>query len=264
MKNQLFTLGLMASLCVSSVNATMTRAQVEQIANNADKIRIAQNIVAPAALIACDFLNELLSLSAVNIATGVNQGVKNTYMMAQAALETDASVVAEVSDVLSTLAFADRIHVLIGAAITAGSSPILRMQVGRDGACEISKTLTITAVSQGVTRIVAEVASVFICRKVNNIIKEKYKGASSMVQRRVLRTLTIAMTKTVAHMLTIAVTTLAVQSARGMMPVPDFTCFDLDVFIRDTILPVIGYAAAEFSGHILAQELIAAEATVAA
>jgi hypothetical protein len=95
------------------------------------------------------------------------------------------------------------------------------------------------------------------------MIKEQYAGASSMVQRRVLRTATFAVTKTVAHMLTVAVTSLAVSNNLGF-GAKGFTCFDVELFIRDTLLPVVNYAAAEFSAHALAQELLAAEAPAAA
>lgn len=254
MKNQLFTLGLMASLCVSSVNAKMTRAELEQLAGNADKVRIGLNVVAPAALVACELNQEApFSNSTATIATGVNQALKSAGMVAHAALETEASLVAELSDTLSTLAFADRLHIFIAAAVESSGSD----------ASKIAELLTVMAVSEGVTRVIADVASVLICRKVNAMIKEKYAGASSMVQRRALRTVTFAVTKTVAHMLTVAVASLAAGYNLGI-GAKGFNCFNFELFIRDTLLPVVNYAAAEFSAHALAQELIAAEALAAA
>lgn len=246
MNTRLLVIGLITAFGISSVNAQVSKAEIEQFSINADKVRIAQNIILPTVVAACEYKQGVMPLSWRWVLRGADQAAKNPGMAAHAALEIDPSLVAELSEIMSTIVFADKPQVLLNAANQINNAGLMN-----------NDHLPAMAFGGLVTRVISEVAGMLIRNRVNKIIKEKYQGASAMVQRRIMRTVLFGTTKVVSHMLTCLVTSIILNQKVGAQ-LGDFSLFQFICrFVDDTLIPTINYALAEVEGHMLAQQLVA-------
>ena len=259
-------LGLLAGLCVSPVGAKVSRAELEQFANKADKVRVAQNIIIPAvfATYECtkkfETLKELGSTPTV-LAMSANEVLKNPGMAVHAALESDASLPAALSDAIASAIFIQQPHLMLSIEKSNASSL----------AITVVKQMTFVGV---LTRVVGDVCAVFIRNKMNKLIKEQYAGADAVIDRRIMRTLVFCATKVATHVLACSLSSLATQNAMNnarflegspfVRPVEMFKVVDFNMFVLDTLIPTINYALAEIEGHVLAQQLVQAKQTVTA
>jgi hypothetical protein len=253
MNTQLLLIGLIAAFGISSVNAQVSKAEIEQFSINADKVRIAQNIVVPAVIAAYEYKQGVIPLSSWRWALrGADQAAKNPGMAAHAALEIDQSLAAELSEIMSTIVFADKPQVLLNAANQINNAGLMN-----------NDHLPAMVVGGLATRVISEVAGILIRNRANKIINTKYQGASAMLQRRIMRTVLFGTTKIVSHMLTCLVTSIILNQKVGA-PLGDFSLFQFICrFVDDTLIPTINYALAELEGHVLAQGLVAEVAAAA-
>lgn len=275
MNKQLLARSLAAGFGISSVSAQMTWAQLEQFALKGDKVRIAQNVVLPAAVAGYEYTQGQLSHSMRLAIVGGSELLKNAGMAMPAALETD-SLAADLSDILATVVFVDTPH-LFDVKAKRASGVIKLPGYGIIQGTEFALVMELTAC---ITRVAGEVGGALIRARVNKMIKERLNGANAMAKRRIIRTVTFAATKALVHVLTVFFSTMVAENTvsshidqiAGIKGEGDKirlikdrirTGFTLDRFILDTIIPTINYALAEVEGHIIAQRLIAAEAVSA-